>query len=182
MLFFLEGRSERELLLGLLPRILPNDVDFQLRQFEGKQDLEKNLVVQLRNWRRPNTRFVVLRDQDSEDCHAIKQRLTELCRRAGREEAVVRIACHEVESWYLGDLAAIEAGLGISGLAKQQQAAKYRNPDSRPSPADELATLTKQKYQKVSGSRALGKTLSLAGNRSRSFAVFIEGVRRLASL
>jgi len=41
-----------------------------------------------------------------------------------------------------------------------------------------LEKLTKKKYQKVSGSREIGKHLSIQSNQSRSFQVFIQGVNK----
>ena len=48
--------------------------------------------------------------------------------------------------------------------------------------AHELTELTNKKYQKISGSRAIGPHLSLTGYRSRSFMKFISGVRRIMAL
>ena len=76
LVFFLEELSARRLLEGLLPRVLPMDrVVLRFVVFEGKQDLEKQLVRKMRGWRTPNTHFVVLRDQDSACCEDVKQRL-----------------------------------------------------------------------------------------------------------
>ena len=72
--FFLEEPSAREMLKGLLPRILPPRVAVQYVVFEGKHDLDKNLVRRLRGWRKPDTTFVVLQDQDAADCKALKRR------------------------------------------------------------------------------------------------------------
>jgi hypothetical protein len=36
--------------------------------------------------------------------------------------------CHEMESWLLGDLKAVEKAYNISGLSRKQQQRKYRNP------------------------------------------------------
>ena len=156
LLFLLEERSAEAFLRGLLPRIVPDEVNVQYRVFEGKQDLEKRLVVQLREWRLPNTRFVVLRDQDSADCRVVKARLKGLCERAGRPDALVRIACHTLESWYLGDLAGVEEALGVSGLARRQRSAVAREPDRTENPDDELGRMTKDRFQKVSGARRIG--------------------------
>jgi hypothetical protein len=181
LVFFLEEPSAQALLEGLLPRFLPMDrVMLRFVVFEGKQDLEKQLVRRMRHWRAPNSHFIVLRDQDSADCKDVKQRLTELCREARRPEALVRVACREIESWYLGDLAAVERGLQLNGVARRQAGRKFRRPDRLGSPSRELACLTKGLYQKVGGSRAIAPHLSLDGtNRSHSFAVFVSGVRRL---
>ena len=178
LVFFLEEPSAREMLKGLIPRVLPDGIAFQYVVFEGKQDIEKNLVRRMRGWRAPNTVFIVLRDQDAGNCRAIKRTLATKCRDAGRPETVVRIACHELESWYLGDLAAVERGLDIRNLVRYGNRRQYRVPDEIRSPAQELSRITRNAYQKVSGSRDIGPELSTDANKSHSFRVFIEGVQR----
>lgn len=108
------------MLEGLLPRLPPENITPRYIVFNGKQDLEKRLVHRLRHYLAPDARFVVLRDQDSGDCRLVKKQLIEKCREAGRTDTLVRIACHELESWYLADLAAVESGLEIKGLAARQ--------------------------------------------------------------
>lgn len=179
LVFFLEEASAREMLKGLLPRFLPPDVESRFVVFEGKQDLEKQLEKKLRGWQQPDSLFVVLRDQDAGDCRQVKAGLVKKCRKANRPHALVRIACHELESWYLGDLAAVERALDVKGLAAHQAGRKFRDPDSATNPSYLLRQATSNAYQKVSGSRAIGPELNLEGNRSKSFQVFISGLRRL---
>lgn len=112
-------------------------------------------------------------------CHVIKQRLLELCTQAGKGDALIGVACHEIESFYLGDLAAVEKGLNLKGLSDKQVNSKYKNPDNLGNPSGELVKLTKGEYQKVAGSRAIGPHLDLANNRSHSFNVLIKGIRGL---
>jgi len=183
LVFFLEEPSARVLLEGLVPRILPMEhIALRCVVFQGKQDLEKQLVRKLRSWCAPNTLFIVMRDQDSAECKAVKQRLTELCHQAGRPDALVRVACREIESWYLGDLAAVERALHLKGIARKQQHKKFRDPDRLGSPSRELRTLTGGCYQKVGGSRAIGPYLRLDGeNRSTSFGHFLRGVARVTN-
>ena len=180
IVFLLEEPSAREMLKGLLPRILPASLVVKYVVFEGKQDLERNIVRKLRGWRAPNSIFVVLRDQDAGDCLAIKRALAEKCRDAGRPETIVRIACRELESWYFGDLAAVERGLGIANLVRYGNKRRYREPDVIRSPATELSKVTRNAYQKVSGSRDIGPELSPDINKSHSFRVFVQGVQRVA--
>ena len=179
LVFFLEEPSAQEMLQGFLPRLLPAAVTVRYVPFEGKSDLERQLVRKLRGWRTPETRFVVLRDKDSADCKDIKARLVALCQQAGKPETLVRIACHRIESWYLGDLAAVEAGLEVPGLAERQAKAKYRAPDRLGNAAQELLRLTGGRYQKVGGSRAIGPHLRTDGNRSESFNAFVSGLLRV---
>lgn len=179
VIFFLEERSAKAMLQGLLPRVLPDGVQCRFVVFEGKQDLERNLVKRLRLWQLPESVFMIVRDQDSGDCRAIKANLTELCRQAGREEAVVRIACRELESFYLGDLAAVEKGLTLSGLVRMPNNRKYRSPDNLANPAQELVKLTHAQYQKVAGSRAIAPHLNPESNTSHSFSILVTGIRKL---
>ncbi|MDO9084065.1 MAG: DUF4276 family protein [Humidesulfovibrio sp.] len=181
LVFLLEEPSAQEMLEGLLPRILPASMRWKCIVFQGKQSLEKHLVLKLRHWQLPDSDFIVLRDQDSGDCLNIKSGLVEKCRVAGKPSTLVRIACRELESFYLGDLRAVELGLGVKGLQLQQGKSKYREPDKLVSPSTELEILTKGQYQKRAGSRAIAPHLDLSSNRSRSFNVLLQGISVIAS-
>lgn len=180
LVFFLEEPSAKAFLKGFLPRVIPG-VPCLFRSFEGKQELRKEIPRQLKAWRTPGCRFVVLHDLDAwPDCRVLKRGLVTLCTEAGRDDTLVRIACHELESWYLGDLAGVERALGLPGLARQQEKAKYRDPDARPNPKRELKVISGGLYKEIAGSRAIGLMLEIDGNRSASLSAFVEGVRRLA--
>ncbi|MDD9819306.1 MAG: DUF4276 family protein, partial [Nitrospira sp.] len=150
IVFFLEERSAKALLDTLLPRLLPPDAfSFHCIPFEGKSDLQKWVPRKLRAWQKQDT-FVVLHDQDGGNCTTLKTSLTDLCAKAGKPDTLVRIACRELESWYLADLRAVEKGLEVKGLARHQDASKYRDPDSQQRhPAKTLQQLTSNKYKKV---------------------------------
>jgi len=178
LVFLLEEESMRETLKVLLPKMLPNDIEFQLLIHEGKQDLEKAIPYQIRQWRIPNVHFVIMRDQNSDDCVKLKQRLKNLCQQAGEPDALVRIVCHQLEAWFLGDLAAVEKAFKIKGLAKQQNKKKYRDPDKLANAAQELKRLVKN-YRKLGGARAIAPFLDITNNRSRSFQVFITGIQKI---
>lgn len=180
LICFVEGSSEKELLRGLLPRLLPSGLSFRIFPFSGKSDLESQLVRRLRGYQNPEARFLVMRDQDSGPCRRAKSRLVDLCAEAGRPDAVVRIACHEVETFFLADLAAVEAGLGLKKLAKLQAKEKFRSPDHLESPSEELERLTDGLYQKVGGSRAIAPHLDLDNTRSQSFEALVKAIRQLA--
>lgn len=182
LVFLLEERSAREMLDGILPRLIPDDMEVQYLVFDGKQDLHKRLEKRLRSWLKPASRFVILRDQDSSDCRALKRDLRDICARAGRTDALVRIACCELESFYLGDLAAVERALGMPNLASQQARRKYREPDMLRNASEDLQRLTAGRYQKLLGSRAIGPYLDLSdAHRSASFRHLVSGIRRLAA-
>ncbi|MBI2194795.1 MAG: DUF4276 family protein [Planctomycetes bacterium] len=182
LVFFLEEPSSQAMLQGFLPNLFSNGVPFRYIVFEGKQDLEMQLVRRMRGYRDQDARFVVLRDQDAASCKKVKSLLAGKCAEAGRPEALVRIACHELESWYLGDLSAVEKGLGLRGLSKKHQnKRRCAIPDQFPNPSQTLRKIAPS-YQKVGGSRAIGPHLDPDNNRSHSFAVFVTGLRKFASL
>ncbi|MBF0169779.1 MAG: DUF4276 family protein [Nitrospinae bacterium] len=177
IVFFLEELSAVEMLKGILPKIMPEDCTCRYVPFEGKSDLEKQLLIKLRSYQKPDARFVILRDKDAGDCKQIKAKLLDICAKSGKSDFIVRIACHELESWYLADLAAVERGLGIKGLVKRyQERNPYRQPDNLPSPSKKLSEITTHRYQKLSGSRLIGPHLDIANTRSKSFSAFVEGV------
>lgn len=182
IVFLLEEESAKRMLEGLIPKIAPG-LTFRCIPFEGKQDLERQLVRRIKYYCNNEAFFVVLRDCDSHpNCIALKNRLKDLCSKAGRPEALVRIACRELESFYLADLVAVEKGLGLTGLVRLQGKAKYRSPDTLGSPSRELSTLTGGRYQKVSGSTAIGPFLDIGNTRSASFKNLVSGIRRVAAL
>lgn len=181
MVFLLEEPSAKAMLESLLPRMLDSSIKFKLIAFEGKQDLEKQMIRKMRNYTNPHARFIVMRDQDAmPDCLLIKNDLLARCAEAGRQGvSLVRIACRELESFYLADLAAVEDGLGLRGLVKQQGMAKFRNPDHLQKPSKELSILTKKRYEKVNGSRLIGKNLDVKNERSISFKNLVAGIKRM---
>lgn len=181
LVFLLEELSAKVMLESLLPRLLDPTIHFRLIPFEGKQDLEKQLLRKIRGYQNADARFVVLRDQDSHpNCLELKARLMDLCNQTSKgNSCLIRIACKELETFYLADLAAVEAALNIHGLVKSQGSKKFRDPDSLGSPNKELKTLTKNIYEKVSGSREIGKYLDTQNIRSASFRNLISGIKRL---
>lgn len=181
IVFLLEEPSARDALEGMLLTVLPPDVQTKYLVFEGKQDLEKRMARTLRAWRTPDAKFIVLRDQDSGDCYAIKKRLLERCREARREDrAIVRIACRELESWFLGDWSAIAAAFGVPRVSGFNDKAAYRNPDQVVNPAMEIKKHIPS-YQKRDGARRIGRHLKRDSNTSHSFCVFVDAVVRLTS-
>lgn len=181
LVFLLEEESAKAMLESLLPRILNPKIQPRFIPFEGKQDLERQLTKRLRGYINQQARFIVLRDQDSApNCLVLKKKLAEHCQNAGKaEKTLVRIACRELETFYLADLAAVEQALKINGLTQRQGSAKFRNPDRLGSPSKELETLTRGNYQKVIGSREIGNFLNAANERSPSFKNLVNGIRKL---
>jgi hypothetical protein len=182
--FFLEELSAKVMLEGFINAFIPYDpekYDIRYVVHEGKQDLENHLEHRLKLWRTPNTVFIVMRDQDSGDCTVIKQKLLKKCSDAGHSDAVVRIACHELESFYLGDPAAVEKGLEISNIVKRGNRKIFNEPDKVDQPSKALKIATVNRYQKIDGSRRIAPLLNPDTNRSHSFKVLYKSLCKIFS-
>ena len=178
VVFLVEEPSMAELLKVLLHRLFP-DLSFLCLEHEGKQDLAKSVPRKLRAWRQPGVRFVVMRDQDSADCHVVKTGLKALCTQGGRADALVRVVYRELEAWYLGDVESLANAYPTSAgrLRRELGKSRYRDPDAVVAPSRVLEDLIPE-FSKRSGARAMGGRLTRR-NRSRSYRVFLEGVERL---
>jgi hypothetical protein len=141
--------------------------------------LENHLEMRIKYWKMPETMFVVMRDQDSGYCSVIKRKLKEKCKAAGHPEAIVRIACHELESFYLGDPDAIEKGLEIHNIRKHDRRNLFREPDSIDQPSKKLMYITRNKYQKIDGSGKIAPFLNPLINTSKSFNVLYKTLNQL---
>lgn len=179
-----EEKSAQIMLDIILPKMLPKETTHKVIPFEGKQDLEKHIEGKLKGWNKPNSVFLIMRDQDTGNCKIIKQNLlTKIVNSGKQATAVVRIACHELESFYLGDLQAVATGLKQSGLEKLQNKQKFRNPDSLSNAKQELEKITKDYYQPTSGSRAISPHLVLdKSNKSVSFNALLDGIKQLIEI
>jgi Domain of unknown function (DUF4276) len=177
--FLLEEPSARHLLEGLLPKLVPADVTVHYLIFEGKQDLEKNIARKMRGWQAPRSMFVVLRDQDAADCRVVKAGLADRVKESGRStNALVRVACRELEAWLLGDWQAVADAFDRPALANQSRKEEHRNPDKLSNPVGVLRQHIPG-YQKGEGARRIGKLLVPERNQSPSFRTFCSGLARL---
>ena len=88
-----------------------------------------------------------------------------------------QIVCNELESWYFGDLQAVSLAYGedFTSLAGKQ---KYRDPDKMRNVKAELRKLIPA-YQPLSGAKSIAKYMDINNNTSRSFQVFVNGVRKV---
>jgi len=178
----LEEPSAKEMLEGILPRLIPSHVQLQFMVFEGKMDLLDRLEMRIRVWCRPNSRFLVLCDQDGDDCRKLKARLLAILHKSGKErDCKARIACHELENFFLGDLAAIEEGLGRHGLSKLSTKRQYRDPDTLANAPDQLGKILGERYRKCEGARSIAPHLDLTGaNSSTSFNMLVSAICELS--
>ena len=176
LVFLLEERSMKVLLDIILPKILPEGVSFQTIPHEGKSELEKSIPIKLRAWNEPNVAFVIVHDQDSNNCIELKKKLVSLCSNSNRK-FLVRIPCHELEAWYWGDLEAVSKAYD-KDFTSLKNKKKYRNPDQIENPKQELKKLIPQMGQ-IEGAQRIAPHMNVANNTSYSFNVFVQGVQRL---
>ena len=177
LVFLLEERSAKIFLENILERFLPPEVHYKLIPHDGKQDLRKSIPRKLRAWQEPGAKFIIVQDQDSSNCKDLKHELQQLCVQAGRPDSIIRIACRELEAWYLGDLNAIDSVYGTALKVKQHQRL-FRNPDGIGSPSQELKRLIPE-FSKTDAARRIGQVIQWDGNRSISFGYLIRCLEEL---
>jgi len=169
-----------EMLKGIIPRLtgLGND-RIQIYDMRGKPKLLARVGDLLEGFTTLEDVFLVMCDKDSGDCEVLKKQIQRAVGKHKAERTRVRIACHELESFYLGDLQAVERALGLPNLSEMQD--RYATPDSCfLKPESELVLLSQNRYRKTDGSRSIAQFLSLEGdNKSHSFNVLVDAIKQL---
>lgn len=180
VVFLLEEPSMKAFLQEYLPWLVPGwqaGRDFLLVPHEGKSDLDRSITTKLRAWREPGVRFVIVRDNDGADCLAVKARLRASCNTAERL-ALIRLICQELESWYLGDGAALAAAYPQRRKEVQKLVKRFPDPDACLKPSRELERGIPE-FGKMDAARRLGATLDAQCNGSASLRAFAAGVAAL---
>jgi hypothetical protein len=121
---------------------------------------------------------VVIQDQDRDDCYQLKRKLQSLIEAEYLPVTVFRIACRELESWFLGDLRAVSQTYGLNQIAALQQKSKFRNPDKLRNPSGLLKELVPA-YQKTDGARRISQNIEPSMNCSNSFQVLLRTLQGL---
>lgn len=170
-----EEQSMKIFLETLIARYYPSLV-FKIIPHRGKQDLEKHIPKILQSWNVPNSRFIVVHDQDSWDCVTLKSRLKAKCDSV-RLDVVVRIACMELEAWYWGDLLAVELAFEKTKIRALSKKSKYRIPDNIVNPKDELQKYL-PRYEQLAGAKLIAEHAGLERNTSHSFQVLIRSLQQ----
>ncbi len=178
-----EEPSMQEVLVQILPKILSDKwvlgENYFIRAHEGKSDLKKSIPRKIKvfsNFHEP-AGIVILQDQDSADCKLLKQELLSLCQQNGNCAVLVRIVCRELESWYLGDMTAIERAYPKFKATPYKKKSKFREPDLLNNAAQELSKILPD-FQKISAAKAISPYLDVNenNNRSESFRQFVSGI------
>ena len=196
--FLVEELSAEEALKYLLPKILPQDVSYQLHSYNGKDDLLRKLPSRLKAYKRwiPSShKIVVLIDQDGKKCVRIKKDLEQIAIAAGLStktssqglsfQVLNRIAIEELEAWFFGDIPAVIAAYPVVPQNLDKKAA-FRNPDAIRGGTWEKLEKVLQKagfftagMQKTNAASEISKHMDPKRNQSKSFQIFVSGLRAL---
>jgi len=176
-----EEPSMKHFLGNILPLILPEGIYLNrncfIRPHEGKQHLRKEIPKKIKAYKRSRipVKVVIIQDQDSSDCKLLKADLTHLVNVSGPLPHLIRIACRELEAWYLGDMDAIEHVYPKFKAEKYRNWEKFRDSDLC-NASDELKKIIPD-FQKGVASREISKYLNIQKNRSTSFHHLISGLK-----
>lgn len=194
-----EEASAVEALRHLLPRLLQGRARAKVINLGSKYKLLKALEHRLRAYRAridkgEDLHIMVLVDRDDDDCVQLKARLEQAAVVAGlptktqpedydRFCVVNRIVIEELESWFIGDPAALRKAFtklpainGASGI--------FRNPDNGGTWEALHRFLKKHgiyrnSYPKIEAARRIAPHMNIAQNRSASFGQFVAGIKAI---
>ena len=185
LIFLVEGQADAAFLRAFLPQIGVVESRFAVVSHEGKDGLISEFHQAMRSWREPGSQFVILVDQDRDDCRELKRRIQSIARAKCKNQAkrlLVRVACREAEAWYLGDLAALrEAYPDVRAIA-WRKINRRKNPDDRrdPKPSELLREIPG--FAKMDAAEKMGEILGRKNpdnNCSVSYRRFVEGVMKM---
>jgi len=190
-----EEPSMEEALKHLMPKIVAGRAKWKVINMGSKGRLLKELPARLRAYRQriengENLKAIVLVDRDSDDCHELKQRLEIMAYEARLStktspdsswnfRVVTRIVVEELEAWFMGDTAALQAA--FTSLSGRRVPRIFNNPDDGGT-WERLHRFLKQNriyrnsYPKIAAVRKIAPNMEPARNRSKSFQVFLHGV------
>jgi hypothetical protein len=197
--FLVEEPSAEEALKHLLPRLIKQRAQWKLINLGSKYKLLKALPQRLAAYRQriaagENLRVVVLVDRDNDDCAALKVQLEDAARRSslatksdpdidGQFYVVNRIVIEELESWFIGDPAALRQA--FTSLPRiDERSGIFRTPDNGGTWEAlhrflKRHGIYKSSYPKIDAARRIAPNLDPQANRSPSFRIFVQGVEAL---
>jgi hypothetical protein len=183
-----EEPSIKEVLNVILPKILSDkwklDENYFIRPHEGKSDLKKSIpkkVTAFSSSPYEKIGIVIIQDQDSHDCKILKTEILELCEQNNKNqscEILVRIVCRELESWYLGDMEAIEKAYPKFKAKNYATKSKFRTPDNLNNSQEEIEKILPE-FTKIDSAKRIAPHLNtdiLSTNKSISFNIFLKGI------
>lgn len=185
---FTEEPSIKNVFDAVLPKILPEGVNYSIHTHQGKQDLEKAILTTVPTISRiPNSKILITRDQDIGNCIDIKNRIIDLVSQNCTCEFYVRIVCKELESWFLGDLDAVGEAYRRFKPENFQNKSKLRNVDNIQNPGKYLKAIIPEHFDKktlpkLETSEKISRFMRIEKNRSPSFNNTIKAIISLTQM
>ena len=188
--FLVEESSTEIALKFIVPKIIGNIHTFEIHNFGNKNNLLKKLPERMKayaNFIPDDWRIVISVDEDRANCLELKNKLCDASSVVTEKKGNIvlhRIVVEELESWFIGDVAAIRAEYEKIPASLPQQA-KFRDPDAiKGGTWEELDKILK-KYgyetglQKMNFAQKVSPHMDVQNNQSRSFQVFRDGLRKI---
>jgi len=182
---FTEEQSAKNVFEVILPKVLPQNVQFRVYPHQGKQDLERALRKVVPSISKvPGSKILITRDQDSSDCTVVKNELNAIIKDNCHCPYFIRIICRELESWFLGDMDAIKHAFSRFNPDQYRSKAPFRNVDKISNPGTYLLRLIPEfsnriTLPKLETSETISPFLDIDNNRSASFQQTISAIKRL---
>ena len=195
LIVFVEEYSMEAASEQLLPKRL-GDVEFQIIRFQCKDDLPKHAPARLKGykaWLPVNWRILVLIDRDDDDCVELKAKLEAMAAAAGlltktvvshdqSFQVVNRLAIEELEAWFFGDWAAVQAAYPRVPATIPRKAG-FRDPDAIAGGTwESLERIMKNAgyfstgLRKLELARSVSAHMEFSRNHSRSFQAFANAL------
>ena len=197
--FLVEGYTMQLFLQQVLPRVLPEQVEFEVFDLGSKSEFLKKLPKRLAGystWLPSTHRVILVIDCDDDDCSRLREELVDTIRRStlgvaslsSRTDGQVlpRIVVEMLEAWYFGDPKALEMAYGRP-CANLSSKRGLRHCDEIRDPARRLGQLLRCVNKHRAGLKKIELTTDIAphfdveNNSSPSFQRFRDGVRFLTS-
>ncbi len=189
--FLVEEPSMEMALKFIVPKIIGSQHTFSIHNFQGKKRLLKQLSKRMQayaNFLPSDSRIVVVVDRDNDDCKKLKQKLCTASHVVIEKKGNVvlhRIAIEELEAWFLGDIQAIRREYP-KVPANLDNKKKFRDPDAiKGGTWETLDKLLKDYgYQglfKTQFAQRIAPNMNVENNRSKSFQVFRDGMRKIVN-
>ena len=176
---FLTEEKSMETFLNVFLQNNYTQIDFMIIHHEGKSHLKKSIPKKFQALNADDTMFVVLIDQDSSKCTVLKNEINNICKKIKNINYKIRVVCHELESWYLGDLSAIDDAFSIQ-LSKNKNKKKFREPDKLANAKQELEKYINHGHiGQIETAKKIATAMnvsSIKSNRSYSFHVFLRTI------
>jgi hypothetical protein len=177
IIFMTEEESMGKALRELMPAHFPGFLEFQhwlILDHKGKSDLESSFPKKMKAWCEPGVRFIILRDNDGSDCRRLKKNLIAKVP-TKPPKYLIRIVCQELESWFIGDLAAVAAAYPAAARQAAFKGLSKADPDELTNASELLKELTGTGAKRARAVE-IAKRMQPRKNRSKSFNVFVSGV------